>query len=89
MPASMSACTAASECAAERELCELSITQVMPASMHPSAVIEIADVDVVRAVVAREAVVRGRHVFADGAVRDDAPELTFPRMPVRVDESRE
>ena len=89
MPESMSAWIAASECAAERELCELSIMHVMPASMHPSAVIEIADIDVVRPVVARESVVRRRHVFADGAVRNNAPELTLPRVPVRIDESRE
>ena len=39
MPESNSASTAASECAALRELCELSMTHVMPASMQPSAVI--------------------------------------------------
>ncbi len=38
MPLSNSASTAASEWAALRELCELSITQVMPASMQPTAV---------------------------------------------------
>jgi hypothetical protein len=38
MPESTSASTAASECAALRELCELSITQVMPESMQPIAV---------------------------------------------------
>ena len=41
IPESMSACTAPSECAAERELCELSMTQVMPASMHPNAVMRL------------------------------------------------
>ena len=38
MPLSISASTAASEWAALRELCELSITHVMPASMQPIAV---------------------------------------------------
>jgi hypothetical protein len=38
MPLSNSASIAASECAALRELCELSITQVTPASMQPIAV---------------------------------------------------
>jgi hypothetical protein len=32
---------AASECAADRELCELSMMHVMPASMQPSAVIKL------------------------------------------------
>ena len=86
MPESMSACTAASECAAERELCELSITHVMPASMQPERGDQVADVDIVRAIVARESVVGGRHVFGDGAVRNDAAKLAFPRMAVRIDE---
>ena len=41
MPESISAWMAASECADERELCELSMMQVMPASMQPSAVIRL------------------------------------------------
>jgi hypothetical protein len=41
IPESNNAFIAASECAAERELCELSIKQVMPASMQPSAVVRL------------------------------------------------
>src|SRR5215475_1404202 len=48
---------------------------------------EVADVVVVRTVIPREPVVRGRHVLADRAVRNDPSELPFPRVPVRIDES--
>jgi hypothetical protein len=41
MPESNNALMAASECAAERALCELSMKQVMPVSMQPSAVMRL------------------------------------------------
>ena len=50
---------------------------------------QIADVDIVRPIVAREALMRRRHVRADGAVGNDAPELPLPRMSMGVHESRD
>ena len=47
---------------------------------------QVADVDIVRAIVAREPIVRRRHVIGDRAVRDDAAKLPFPRMAMRIDE---
>ena len=48
---------------------------------------QIAHVHVLRAIVEGEPLMRGRHVFADVAVRDDASKYAFPRVAVTVDES--
>src|SRR5689334_23794941 len=49
---------------------------------------QIADVHVLRAVVRRKALVRGRHVIGDQTVWNDPPELCGPRMAVAIDEPR-
>src|SRR2546430_9028286 len=48
---------------------------------------QVADVHVMRTIIAREALVRRGHVSVDGAVGNDAPKLAFPGMTVSVNES--
>src|ERR1043166_1917118 len=48
---------------------------------------QVADVMIVRTVMARETVVRRRHIFADRAVGNNSSKLSFPRVTVRVDEA--
>jgi hypothetical protein len=50
---------------------------------------EIADVDVVRAVVARKPLVGRGHVGPNCPIRNDAPQLPFPGMTMGVHESRD
>ena len=50
---------------------------------------QVADVHVVRPIIAREALMRRGHVSVNGAIGNDAPKLALPGMTVSVHKSRD